>query len=242
MGVVIPAILSASGSDVSHKLSRLADLNVRRVQVDVVDGVFAKPATWPYSGNGTLSDLLTEEGLLPHLSSLEYEVDLMVADPGKVIGEWIEAGVNRITIHAESTTSLTKVLAEINARYGHARGLLPGMLSIGLAINVATDTGFIEPYVRSIDYVQFMGIARIGRQGEPLDKRIYPKIRAFKKKHPHMRVQVDGGVNRQTLPLLLRSGVDRAVVGSALWKAQNLRQELTEFEELTHTYGIYDGE
>lgn len=242
MGVVIPAILSASGSDVAHKLSRLADLRARRVQLDVVDGIFAKPATWPYSGNGTLGDLLTEDGLLPHLSELEYEVDLMVGDPGKVIGEWIEAGANRITIHAESTTSLTRVLAEVNARYGHSRGLLPGMLSLGLAINVATDANYIEPYLRSIDYVQFMGIARIGRQGEPFDKRLIPKIRAFKKKHPQMRVQVDGGVNKETLPLLLRAGVDRAVVGSALWKAPNLRAELASFDELTHTYGIYDGE
>lgn len=240
MGVVIPAILSTSGADVEHKLSRLSDLNARRVQVDVVDGIFAKPATWPYAGDGTLGDLLTEDGLLPHLNSLEYEVDLMVGDPSKVVGEWIEAGANRITIHAESASSLPKVLGEIHARYGHARGLLPRLLSVGLAINIATDTGFIEPYLRNIDYVQFMGIARIGKQGEPLDKRIYPKIRAFKKKHPHMQIQVDGGVSRQTLPLLLRSGVDRAVVGSALWKSADLRAELASFDTLTHEHGLYE--
>jgi ribulose-phosphate 3-epimerase len=83
-----------------------------------------------------------------------------------------------------------------------------------------------------------MGIAKIGRQGEPLDERIYEKIRVFRSRHPDVPVQVDGGVTLENAKKLLGLGVDSLVVGSAITRAPNPAAAFTAFENLKNSYGV----
>lgn len=237
MGAIIPAILPASREDLESKLARLHGLT-RSVQIDVVDGRYASPATWPYTERGT-SDL-GSEGLLPYLGHFQYEFDLMVENPGLVAGAWVDHGAARLTLHAESTRDLDAVIGTLEREYGHDKGFAPDLLAIGLAVGAEADLALINPYLDRIDYVQFMGIRTIGRQGEPFDTRIVRKIVAFRKEHPDIRVQVDGGVNLSTAPILLDAGVSRLIVGSGLWKAPNLEAELAKYQQLAEEYGIYE--
>lgn len=240
MSVIVPAILPKSHEDLLDKLSQLRGLT-RAVQIDAVDATFAAPApaSWPYSEKGiSLKEVLAEG--LPHPDRMQYEVDLMCAHPEEVIGAWITAGATRITLHAESTPYLTKVLQEIQTKYGHDKDFAPDLLSIGLALNVNSELALIEPYIAQIDYVQFMGIARIGRQGEPFDTRVLQKIRSFRQKHPQIPIQVDGGVSLASAPELMRASVDRLIVGSALWKSQDLHEQFVQFNQLSQTYGTYE--
>jgi ribulose-phosphate 3-epimerase len=237
MSVIIPAILPKSHEDLQDKLLRLQGI-AQNVQVDMVDGIFASPATWPFltpGGQPTGHEL----DALEFLGTLHLELDLMVSEPEACIGPWVGAGANRITIHAESTRTLSKLLSDIKTTYGHDVSFTPGLLSIGLAIHASTDVALIEPFLSQVDYVQFMGIDTVGHQGEPFDQRILPKLRAFKKKYPQMPVQVDGGVSLEIAPALLSAGVSRLIVGSALWKAKDFKVAYKEFEELTTKYGIY---
>ncbi len=234
MEVIVPAILPVSQEDLEYKLGVLSD-KVSAVQIDAVDGRFVSPATWPY----TPKTVVPEEFQLPFLGQMHYEVDLMVSNPEEVSGWWIAAGVNRVIIHAESTTSLDKAIKDLEVRYGHSKGFASNLLSLGLAINIGTELSLIEPFLEHTDYVQFMGISAIGKQGEPFDPRVLRKIAAFKKKYPEMIVQVDGGVSLATAPALLTTGVDRLIVGSVLWKASNISEELDKFQEVVQEYGIY---
>jgi ribulose-phosphate 3-epimerase len=239
MSVIIPAILPTSRKDLEEKLAQLEGL-VDAVQVDVVDGRFVSPASWPYSNGTDIFAQSTAEGaMLPHVGQMEFEIDLMVSDPENVTGLWIAAGANRLTLHAESTTYLSRAIKDMGLKYGHSKDFAAGLLSMGLALNIESDLSLIEQYISSIDYVQFMGIATIGRQGEPFDTRVLRKISAFKRRHPKVQVQVDGGVSLVTAPALLSAGVDRLIVGSALWKAPHLADELKKFSELVEQYGIY---
>jgi ribulose-phosphate 3-epimerase len=113
------------------------------------------------------------------------------------------------------------------------------LISLGLAIGAATDPTFVEPFVNDIDYVQFMGIATIGKQGQPFDPRVVDRIRTFKKKHPDIPIQVDGGVTLETAPALLDAGADRLIVGHALRDAPDIRKALAAFNDLTEKYGLY---
>jgi ribulose-phosphate 3-epimerase len=108
-----------------------------------------------------------------------------------------------------------------------------------LAINIQSDLALIEPYINSADYVQFMGIETIGKQGEPFDARVLQKIRTFKEKHPKMPLQVDGGVSFETAPRLLAAGVQRLIVGSAFWESPNLPETFKKMSALTEEYGTY---
>jgi ribulose-phosphate 3-epimerase len=239
MSVIIPAILPKSREDLDDKLAQLEGL-VNAVQIDIVDGRFVSPASWPYaSGTDEFAASVAAGELLPYVGQMQFEIDLMVSDPENVTGIWISAGASRVTLHAESTTYLPKAITDLEVKYGHAKGFAEGLLTMGLAINIASELSLIEPYLDSVDYVQFMGIATIGRQGEPFDPRVLRKVTAFKKKYPNIPVQVDGGVTLATAPKLLQAGVDRLIVGSGIWNAQNIADEIKEFEELIHQYGIY---
>jgi len=235
MNVIVPAILAQNRKDLTDKLSRYAGI-AEEVQIDIVDGEFASPATWPYAEAGEWERLQTSGEELPQLASFRIEVDLMVKNPQHV-GHWIEAGATRIMLHLESTPFIANVLKDMEEHYGHAKGFATDLLALGLAINIDTDLALLEPYVDRIDYVQFMGIANIGKQGQPFSQAVIPKIQAFHKKFPDMPVQVDGGVNRQTAPLLLNAGVTRLVIGSALLNAPDVRAEYDAFSELSVQHG-----
>jgi ribulose-phosphate 3-epimerase len=235
MQVIIPAILPTSQEDLEEKL-RILHGQVKMVQIDAVDGRFISPASWPYIP-GTPE--FPADYSLPFLGDMHFEIDLMVTNPEEVSGTWINAGAERIVIHAESTIFLEKAIKDLEVRYGHAKDFAPDLLSLGLAINIGSDLSLIEPFLDHADYVQFMGISIIGKQGEPFDSRVLRKIAAFKKKYPQMTVQVDGGVSLVTAPALLTAGIDRLIVGSALWKAPNIPEELEKFNQLVQEYGIY---
>jgi len=234
MSVIIPAILPTSRQDLEDKLLRLRGLT-DRVQVDVVDGVLAGPAAWPYSTHEA-SDV---SAMLDYIGTFHLEADLMVEDAGAAMRPWVNAGANRIVLHIERAHTLPKLLDEIQTRYGHDTDFTPQLLSVGLAIHAATDISALTPFLSRVDYVQFMGITNIGKQGEPFDSRVLPKIRAFKRANPAMPVQVDGGVSRDTAPALLAAGVSRLIVGSALWKANDMPSAYREFVSLTTRYGTY---
>lgn len=240
MSRIVPAILPLSEKDLEEKLERLVGITTD-VQIDIVDGRFVSPASWPYTVRGPHDPQQTlGSEMLPYLGQLHYEMDLMVEDPAAIAGQWIEAGATRIIAHAESTRFLPKFIAEMKKTYGHDKSFAPDLLSFGLAINMASDTSLIEPYLEDIDFVQFMGIRKIGKQGEPFDRGVLQKILSFRKKYPDMPVQVDGGVSLQTAGELLSAGVSRLVIGSALWKASDLPLELAKYEALTLDHGRYE--
>jgi ribulose-phosphate 3-epimerase len=239
MSVIVPAILPVSQEDLEKKLARLRGY-VDAVQIDVIDGRFASPACWPYS-NGTHEFAAeVEKGeTLPYFGEFHFEMDLMVADPDEVTGIWIAAGAERLVLHVESSNYLPRAITDLEVKYGHAKDFASELLSIGLGINLQSDLSIIEPYLDTADFVQFMGIASIGKQGQPFDEGVVQKIVAFKKKHPTVPIQVDGGVSLRTAPELLSAGVDRLIVGSALWNAPDIANELRLFEELVQEYGTY---
>lgn len=241
MSIIVPAILPASRRDLVEKLGRLSGL-VDEVQVDIVDGVFAAPPTWPYdTGPQELARMLAEGEVIPSASESRIEVDLMIENPESTAGAWIELGASRIVVHAKSAGDhLKRLLDNFNTVYGHDKGFASDLLAIGVAVTPDIDPASLAPFFDQIDYLQFMGIRRVGRQGEPFDEEVLKTIERFRKQHPDMPVQVDGGVSLATAPRLLEFGVSRLVVGSALWKADDFNATLAELKELTERHGIYE--
>ncbi len=240
MSIIVPAILPASRKDLVDKMERLSGL-VDEVQVDIVDGKFASPPTWPYdTGPSELARMLAEGDIIPHAGECRIEVDLMVENPETTAGAWIELGASRVTVHAASSQHLPRLLDSFKTLYGHDKEFSTGLLSIGIAIPPSVDPETLAPYLDQIDYVQFMGIRNVGRQGEPFDTGVLRAIELFRKRHPNTPVQVDGGVSLVTAPKLLELGVSRLVIGSALWRAPDFNKALAELKEMTEEKGIYE--
>jgi len=233
MSLVTPAVLPASREDLEEKLGRLVSFpSVSRIQIDVVDGRFATPASWPYTAPGEMRDTLERGEMLPHLDRVAYEIDLMCIDAERATNAWLTLGASRLTFHAESLIDLSRLLGSVRSRYGSE------VVSFGIALNIESDLALIEPHLGEIDYVQFMGIATIGRQGQPFDRRVLRRVRQFRDAHPEIPVQVDGGVSLDNAKELVNLGVTNLVVGSAILRAADPAAELMKFETLQTPYGV----
>lgn len=239
MSLIVPAVLPSSREDFNAKLALFAKIpNVRRIQIDVVDGKFAAPASWPYSAEATqgkpyseLEAMVKKGEMLPRLDQFEYEIDLMCLDPDRAAAAWLALGATRLVFHAESVVDLPRFLAEARSRYG-------SLISLGLALNVASNIALVEKNIDRVDYVQFMGIARIGRQGQPLDRGIFERVRSFHARYPEVSLQVDGGVSAESARALRVLGVSDLVVGSGLLRAGDPAAAFAAFEGRRSLYGI----
>lgn len=246
MGLVTPAVLPSSRKDFEEKLALFARFpKVARIQIDVVDGKFASPASWPYSAKATQGtpypelEMMVRNGeMLPHLDCVEYEVDLMCLDAEDAAALWLALGATRLIFHAESATDLPRLLALARGRFGAGDGFVPNLISYGLALNVASDLALLEPCLDEIQFVQFMGIARIGQQGQAFDERVIKKIREFRAKHPEVPVQVDGGVNLVSARKLVALDVKNLVVGSGILKASDPVKAFAALNDLENSFGV----
>lgn len=232
MGLVVPAVLPPSRAYLEQKLAFLAGVPlVERIQIDVVDGHFASPASWPYAAPGELRSMIAHAEMLPELHRIEYEIDLMCLDAERAAGEWLALGASRLTFHAESVTNLPRLLGSACQSYGD------DCAQFGVALNIESDLSLIEPHVSRVAYVQFMGIATIGRQGQPFDARVFEKVRAFRARHPHVPVQIDGGVSLDNAKKLIALGVSNLVVGSVLARASRPEEVVLQFEAMQSACG-----
>jgi len=239
MGFVTPAVLPSSRVELEEKLALFARIpKVSRIQIDVVDGKFATPASWPYTAQKELEAMVRKGEMLPHLDRIGYEIDLMCLNAERSAADWLALGATRIVFHVESTTDISRLCASACKRFGAGDGFAPGLISFGLALNIATDLALLEPCLGEIEFVQFMGIAQIGRQGQPLDRRIFDKVHTFRTSHPEIPVQVDGGVTLANAREFTALGVTNFVVGSGILRAADPVKAFAAFEELENPYGV----
>ncbi len=216
---IIPAILPKDYAELEEKIELIMGV-APMVQIDICDGKFVPQAGWPYKKQDNNFDaILKEEKGMPYWEDVDFEVDLMVADPEQEVEHWLTAGAKRIIVHFESTKNMDRIIGE-----------LQGLCEIGIAIGLDTPVDDIAPFIHDIDVVQCMGIRRIGFQGEPFDERVLEKIREIKTRFPERLVSVDGGVNLETAEQLREAGADRLIVGSAIFASENVVQALDELQ------------
>jgi ribulose-phosphate 3-epimerase len=173
---------------------------------------------------------------LPEVGRLSYDIDLMVGQPERDLALWTHLGATRLTLHVESVPDIARLLGELRHRHGHRQTAGEGMLQIGLAISIKTDLSLIEPHLEHVDYVQVMGIAHIGSQGQPFDEQAIRRVKALKRYAPKLLVQVDGGVDLETAPRLLSVGADRLIVGHAIVKAPDIVAAYEKFDRIVREY------
>lgn len=235
MPEIIPAIMPQSFTELREHFE-LVDGLVRTVQLDVMDGVFVPAKSWPYTDGDYegFMKMAKEKESLTELSGMDFEVDLMVKNPETEIVYWLAVGASRVIVHLESTKVLPSIISFINDQF-HERKEIDSFSKpreFGIALDILTPNKAIEALVREIDFVQYMGIAKIGFQGEPFDERVLEKIKDFRDEYADVTISVDGGVSLESAPRLVEAGVNRLVVGSAIWKSENLEDTIEQFKNI----------
>jgi len=105
-------------------------------------------------------------------------------------------------------------------------------VEIGLAFIPSNDLKVILRLAEKVDFLQCMGIEKIGFQGESFDRRVIDNIKYLKNNLPGVVVSLDGGVNLENIEELLEAGADRLTVGSGIWKSPDPIGALQNFQSL----------
>jgi ribulose-phosphate 3-epimerase len=193
---VLPSLLSADFTRLGAELAACAAAGARMVHVDVMDGHFVP--------NLTLGPVLV--AAMRRATTLHLDVHLMITDPQKYIEDFRAAGADALTIHVEAVgqRALAKAIAQVRASGAQ----------VGLALNPDTDPALWQWSFPSVDLVMFMTVYP-GFGGQAFIPEVRARIRAVRDAFPALALQVDGGINRQTIPLVTADGANRLVCGNA---------------------------
>lgn len=218
---IVPAILPKDFDDLDLRVDLLRKL-VPIVQIDICDGTLTPDPTWPYrKSDHNFEAILREDHGLPGWENLNFEIDLMVRHTEDKVLTWVGAGASRIVAHLEGTGNFQKVIDELES-----------FVEIGLAIDLNTPIAQAIPFIDKIDFIQCMGISKIGYQGQPFDRRVIERVSDLRHKYPKLIISVDGGVNLKNAPALISAGANRLVVGSAIFDSADLRTTIKAFQKL----------
>ncbi len=234
--------------DLKNKVAVVRGL-VKTVQIDIMDGIFVRGKTWPFDSaqgkpfsementDSKFQSILREEEGLPFWEEMEYELDLMVSRAHDNFDLFLKLGAKRIIFHLE---------AEVDPNFEGGQGgieefkefleaidlYIRDNTQIGVAINTTTPVANLARIINNIDFVQLMGIEKIGYQGEPFDERVLSQIKALRNEYPEVTISIDGAVNFETASKLIKAGVNRLVVGSTIWNSVNIADTVKDLEDL----------
>lgn len=188
---VIPAILVRSPLPLREQLEALKG-RARLVQIDIVGENF-----------------LHAEEAMPFWEDFDFEFDLMTNDSLADAKESMRLGASRILIHAGRPLAREALLYMQEFRGGDYP------VAVGVALPCDASVEMYEAYKDMCDFVQVMGIANEGSQGQPFDERALETVKNLRVAYPDLFIQVDGGVKGHNKDALIEAGVSRLVVGSA---------------------------
>ncbi|WP_426572082.1 ribulose-phosphate 3-epimerase [Aquihabitans sp. McL0605] len=198
---IAPSVLPADFSKMGDELRALADAGVDRIHWDVMDGQFVPNMTF---GPGMIAACRAAV-------DLPFEAHLMVNTPEVLLHEYIEAGCQLITIHAESTVHLHRCLSEINA--GGSRA--------AVTIVPSTPISAIEHILDLVDMVLIMTV-NPGFGGQAYIASMEPKVAELRRlildRGLDIDIEVDGGIAPSTIADATTAGANVFVAGSALFR------------------------
>jgi ribulose-phosphate 3-epimerase len=196
---IAPSLLAADFSRLADEVASIeqfADV----LHIDVMDGHFVP--------NLTLGPALVRS-LRPH-SRLLFDCHLMIREPQRYIGAFLEAGADMISVHIEAEPHLERALAMIRA--GGARA--------GIAVNPATSAELLSDAIEYCDFVLLMTV-NPGFGGQKFIEGVVPKIARLhswiSSRGLPVEIEVDGGIDARTAPLVRGAGAKILVAGSAVF-------------------------
>ncbi len=212
---VIPAIIAKDFEELKEKIKKVEPY-VEWVQFDVIDGKFANNHSWPYteSGKNDPEDLKQIE------TNLKLEAHLLIKNPELVIDDWINSGVSRIVFHYSSTEKHQEIIKKIKE----------AGLEVGLAINPEIPIEVIDQYINQLDLVTVMTV-NPGWSGQEFMEDMMGKIEQLREKYKDVNIEIDGGVNLEIAPKVIKAGANLLACGSAVFKSDDIEKTIQALKQ-----------
>jgi ribulose-phosphate 3-epimerase len=209
---VIPSLLLCDFGHLADEVHRLEAAGVRGLHLDVMDGHFVPNLTYG----------LPIVEAVRRVTELPIETHLMISDPATFAPQFVAAGADCITFHIEALAEPGPVLA-------HVRSL---GAAVGLAYNPATPLAAVQPYLDACDLILTMSV-HPGFGGQSFESGALEKLRQLRDQAPaELLLEVDGGVNNNTIGHCAAAGATLHVVGSAIFKHPDYSQSIATLTSL----------
>lgn len=214
--LIAPSLLSADFSRLKEEVRAVEEAGADLLHLDVMDGLFVPNLTF---------GPLVISAIRPH-TKLPLDVHLMIVQPERYIKEFAEAGADLICVHAEASLHLHRTITQIKEQ---------GKL-VGVSLNPHTPPEFLDYVLELLDFVLIMTV-NPGFGGQKFIPQCLPKIEKLKntivKRGLKTLIEVDGGINEETAPLVLSAGADILVAGSAIFGKKDYKKAISALKSPT---------
>ena len=215
MKLIAPSILSADFSRLGDEVKAVEAAGADWIHVDVMDGHFVP--------NITFGPLVVEA--VRRATELPLDVHLMIEDPDRSLKAFARAGSTLVTVQVEACLHLHRTIQAIKALDVKA----------GVALNPATPLSTVEWILKDVDLVLIMSV-NPGFGGQEFIPQALQKIRDLKPmirtKNPNVVIEVDGGINQETIQSVAEAGADVFVAGSAIFGSPDYGKTIGGFRSL----------
>ena len=213
--LIAPSILSADFSILGEEVKAVDEGGCDWIHIDVMDGQFVP--------NITYGPIIVEA--CKKVTNKDLDVHLMIEKPDHLIPEFVKAGADWISVHAEACTHLHRSIQLIKSLGARA----------GVALNPATTADAIEWVMDDIDFILVMSV-NPGFGGQSFIPQTLEKIAILKalieESGRDILIQVDGGVNAKTIKDVRDAGCDCFVAGSAIFGTEDYAATMESFRNL----------
>lgn len=198
---IIPAILPKQYEELENGLAYLQGV-APLVQIDLVG-----------------SNIFEGHEAPPLWEEFDFEFDIMLPNPLAEVERCVQLGASRIVVHANAIDAFEAIQWLQSYRSGDFS------IQVGIALTSTDTPETLKLFEGLYDYVQVMGIAHIGKQGEPFDVRVIDTVKKLRATYPSLIIQIDGAAATHPRELA-EAGANRLIVGSAIINAADPKDVL----------------